>query len=360
MRALARAIDHLELPAVEKIAEASEENPFEVLIATMLSAQTRDAVTAAASARLFKVARTPRAIARLTERRIEKLIYPVSFYRNKATHVRETSRILAEQFDSRVPVDDGGAADAAGSGPEDCQPRPDSVVQEPTQHLRRHPRASNLESSWLGPDANAGGDRAGALRKHRGAVVAVHQPVSGDVGTERMPSGLPTLRRVRHSSVLPSDRRHRDREGMKRRYSVFAALLLTLASASALLGQTSGPGDRCRDDEGDVRVRNLPERGTVDCRSRRRPGEGGILRRPAGPSCCSRIRRAVGRPKVARSGAGCQLGRGRRSVERQFDRRRRDEQTADAYEGRSGGSPTRETRRRPTVRSTSLWRIAPI
>jgi endonuclease-3 len=103
MRALARAIDHLELPAVEKIADASQENPFEVLIATMLSAQTRDAVTAAASARLFKVARTPRAIARLTERQIERLIYPVSFYRNKATHVKEASRILVEQFDGRVP-----------------------------------------------------------------------------------------------------------------------------------------------------------------------------------------------------------------------------------------------------------------
>jgi endonuclease-3 len=103
MRALARAIDHLELPAVEKIADASQENPFEVLIATMLSAQTRDAVTAAASARLFKAARTPRIIAGLTERQIERLIYPVSFYRNKATHVKEASRILVEQFDSRVP-----------------------------------------------------------------------------------------------------------------------------------------------------------------------------------------------------------------------------------------------------------------
>jgi len=50
MRALARAIDDLDLPAVEKIAENSREDPFEVLIATMLSAQTRDAVTAAASA----------------------------------------------------------------------------------------------------------------------------------------------------------------------------------------------------------------------------------------------------------------------------------------------------------------------
>ncbi len=104
MRALARAIDHLDLPAVEKIAEDSQEDPFEVLIATMLSAQTRDAVTAAASARLFRVARTPRAIARLTEKRIEKLIYPVSFYRHKAKHVKQTCQMLVDRFGGRVPA----------------------------------------------------------------------------------------------------------------------------------------------------------------------------------------------------------------------------------------------------------------
>jgi endonuclease III len=104
MRALARAIDNLELPAVEKIAENSQEDPFEVLIATMLSAQTRDAVTAAASARLFHVARTPRTLAKLTAARIEKLIYPVSFYRHKAKHVRETCRILVDRFGGRVPA----------------------------------------------------------------------------------------------------------------------------------------------------------------------------------------------------------------------------------------------------------------
>src|SRR5476651_402363 len=94
MRALARAIDNLDLPAVEKIAEGSREDPFKVLIATMLSAQTRDAVTAAASARLFRVARTPRTMARLTVKRIQALIYPVSFYRHKARHVKETCRLL--------------------------------------------------------------------------------------------------------------------------------------------------------------------------------------------------------------------------------------------------------------------------
>ena len=103
MRALGRAIDQHDLPAVEKIAEESQEDPFEVLISTMLSAQTRDPVTAAASARLFRVARTPRTMVRLTAKRIEKLIYPVSFYRHKAKHVRETCRILVERYGGRVP-----------------------------------------------------------------------------------------------------------------------------------------------------------------------------------------------------------------------------------------------------------------
>src|SRR5436309_13862746 len=86
MRALPRAIDNFELPAVETIAEESQEDPFDVLIPTMLSAQTRDPVTAAASARLFKAARTPLTMARLPVKRIERLIYPVSFYRHKARH----------------------------------------------------------------------------------------------------------------------------------------------------------------------------------------------------------------------------------------------------------------------------------
>ena len=63
MRRLARAIEGLEEPAVEKIAKKQRENPFQVLVATMLSAQTKDAVTAAASARLFGVARTPPTVA---------------------------------------------------------------------------------------------------------------------------------------------------------------------------------------------------------------------------------------------------------------------------------------------------------
>ena len=103
MRKLAMAIDGLEEPAVEKIAQEQQADPFQVLIATLLSAQTKDAVTAAASARLFRVARTPRTMAKLPVEQIEKLIYPVSFYRNKAVHVKRTCEQILTRFGGRVP-----------------------------------------------------------------------------------------------------------------------------------------------------------------------------------------------------------------------------------------------------------------
>jgi len=88
---------------VEKISEATQEDPFQVLIATLLSAQTKDAVTAAASERLFKVADTPQLMVKLTVPRIERLIYPVSFYRNKARHVKQACRQILDDFGGVVP-----------------------------------------------------------------------------------------------------------------------------------------------------------------------------------------------------------------------------------------------------------------
>jgi endonuclease-3 len=103
MQRLARAIEGLDEPAVEKIAQDQQEDPFQVLIATMLSAQTKDAVTHAASTRLFRVARTPRSMARLPVEQIERLIYPVSFYRNKAVHVRQTCEQILSRYGGVVP-----------------------------------------------------------------------------------------------------------------------------------------------------------------------------------------------------------------------------------------------------------------
>jgi endonuclease-3 len=103
LRALARQIDGMELPAIEKISESQQENPFQVLIATLLSARTQDATTLAASTRLFARARTPRTVATLSVKQIERLIYPVSFYRNKARHVKAACQRLLAAYGGRVP-----------------------------------------------------------------------------------------------------------------------------------------------------------------------------------------------------------------------------------------------------------------
>jgi endonuclease-3 len=103
MRAVGRAIDGLDLPAVEKISGEQAQEPFQILIATLLSARTQDATTHMASTRLFARARTPRAMARLSVEEIEELIYPVSFYRNKARHVKACCGMLLERFAGRVP-----------------------------------------------------------------------------------------------------------------------------------------------------------------------------------------------------------------------------------------------------------------
>jgi endonuclease III len=103
MRALSRAITGLELPAIEKISESQQEDPFQVLIATLLSARTQDGTTLAASTRLFAVASTPDAMARLSVRRIETLIKPVSFFHTKAKHVKATCQRLLEHYHGVVP-----------------------------------------------------------------------------------------------------------------------------------------------------------------------------------------------------------------------------------------------------------------
>jgi len=93
----------MELPAVEKISKHQQDDPFQILISTLLSARTQDATTLAASTRLFGKAPTAKTVAALTARQIEKLIYPVSFYRNKAEFVKRTCKTLVATFGGRVP-----------------------------------------------------------------------------------------------------------------------------------------------------------------------------------------------------------------------------------------------------------------
>jgi endonuclease-3 len=102
LAAVRRAIRAYEEPAVTRIA-ADSSDPFRVLVSTMLSLRTKDAVTDGASARLFALAASPSELRRLPRRTIERAIYPVGFYRTKARHLVEACRILEERHGGRVP-----------------------------------------------------------------------------------------------------------------------------------------------------------------------------------------------------------------------------------------------------------------
>ena len=100
LRAVRAAVRPTTLAEVERTRD-----PFRLLVACVISLRTKDAVTAAASARLFAVAATPAAVAALPEARIARLIFPAGFYNTKAGQIRETSRRIAAGRGGRVPAD---------------------------------------------------------------------------------------------------------------------------------------------------------------------------------------------------------------------------------------------------------------
>ncbi len=90
------------VPVVDLIGVQTAD-PFRVLIATILSARTKDEVTALASERLFMQAADAEQLADLDQEEIQKLIYPVGFYKIKARHLVQCCRLLVDTYQGRVP-----------------------------------------------------------------------------------------------------------------------------------------------------------------------------------------------------------------------------------------------------------------
>lgn len=103
LRRLRREIRKWKVPAVGRVAQKAADRPFETLVGTMLSLRTKDAVTERAAEKLLARASTPAALAALPQHTVERLIYPVGFYRTKAKNLRATCRILVERHGGRVP-----------------------------------------------------------------------------------------------------------------------------------------------------------------------------------------------------------------------------------------------------------------
>lgn len=105
-------MDKIEIDSVIKILEEhygdmscalNFNSPFELLVATMLSAQTTDITVNKATAVLFSKYITPEQLASVPLEELEGYVKTCGFYRNKAKNIIAASRILFEKYNSRVP-----------------------------------------------------------------------------------------------------------------------------------------------------------------------------------------------------------------------------------------------------------------
>ncbi|MFX0031823.1 MAG: endonuclease III domain-containing protein [Candidatus Hodarchaeota archaeon] len=80
-----------------------KQDPFKILISTILSARTRDSNTKEATETLFSKYNTPQQIADADIEELEQLVYKSGFYRVKAVRIKEVSKLIVEEFNSEVP-----------------------------------------------------------------------------------------------------------------------------------------------------------------------------------------------------------------------------------------------------------------
>jgi len=99
---LTKQVRSLRIPWLDQMS-VEDRDPFRILISCILSLRTQDKTTEEASQRLFRLARTPRAMSRLSAEKIQEAIYPVGFYRVKARQIREIGKWIAEEYGGRVP-----------------------------------------------------------------------------------------------------------------------------------------------------------------------------------------------------------------------------------------------------------------
>lgn len=102
MRIIRREYAKKQTP-VAKLARARRNEPFQVLVATILSSRTLDQTTAQVCRRLFKVVGKLDKLKRVPLKRLERLIYPVGFYRTKAKLLKQLPGAVAKHFKGVIP-----------------------------------------------------------------------------------------------------------------------------------------------------------------------------------------------------------------------------------------------------------------
>ncbi len=99
---LKREVLSCNIPAVDLVCMKTAD-PYKTLVTAILSARTKDETTLSAARRLFLKAKNLCMLEKLKVRDIEKLIYPVGFYKNKARALKQMPKIINKNFNGKIP-----------------------------------------------------------------------------------------------------------------------------------------------------------------------------------------------------------------------------------------------------------------
>ena len=113
-------------------------NPFQLLIAVILSAQATDRSVNAATRKLYPVAGTPKAIHALGVQGLEPFIQTIGLYRSKARHVIETCRLLLERHAGEVPAEREALESLPGVGRKTANVILNTAFGQPTIAVDTH------------------------------------------------------------------------------------------------------------------------------------------------------------------------------------------------------------------------------
>ena len=102
--------------ALERLHKVQTARPFRILIATILSARTKDENTTKAADKLFKLYGTPQKLAKAKVKDVEKVIKSVGFYHVKSKRIIEVANLILSKYDGKVPADIDKLVDMPGVG----------------------------------------------------------------------------------------------------------------------------------------------------------------------------------------------------------------------------------------------------
>ncbi len=99
---LKEELKYFTIPLAEQI-QVKTKKPFFVLIGTILSARTKDEITAKVCNKLFQKIKNFNDLEKIDSKKLEKLLYPVGFYKQKTEYLKQIPKIIKNDFENTIP-----------------------------------------------------------------------------------------------------------------------------------------------------------------------------------------------------------------------------------------------------------------